>query len=291
MVPLNTAAAGGAEAQTAGAPGAEREDMEHDLFTQDTDRSFAVISDIHSNLPALRAVVEDIERQKADGIICLGDIVGYGPEPEACTRIIRETAKLCVMGNHDYIMLYYPAGITRVAKEAAIWTKKKMTPRFYNFFLKTANWRFLKSLPRETECGEWLFVHGSPRDPLSEYVHMENQDFRENTGLLKDLFSGFSRICMVGHTHIPGALDSDFTFFRPDESSPVFQPAERKKALINVGSVGQPRDGDPRACYVLASQNRFEFRRVTYDIESTAEKIRKTPALDNRLADRLYAGK
>lgn len=265
--------------------------MEINLFRDNPNARYAVISDIHSNYAALNAVLEDISSINADGIICLGDIVGYGPDPESCTRQIKEKTLFSVMGNHDYIVLYFPAGVNRVAKQAAEWTKKRMLPRFYNFPFKAANWKYLKNLPKEVVSGDWMFVHGSPRDPLSEYVHMEKAEYGEGLDSIKDLFTIFSKVCFVGHTHIPGILDSFMTYHTPADIDMKYTFEDDNKVIVNVGSVGFPRDKDPRPCYAVVDAQGIEFRRVEYPMEETAKKIENISSLDNRLIERLKTGK
>ncbi len=265
--------------------------MEFNLFRNNPEARYAVISDIHSNHAALKAVFDDISSVNTDGIICLGDIVGYGPDPDICTRMIKEKTIFSVMGNHDYIVLFFPAGVNPVAKKAAEWTKKKMLPRFYNFPFKMANWKYLKNLPKEAVSGDWMFVHGSPRDSLSEYIHMEKAEYGECLDSLKDIFTMFSKVCFVGHTHIPGILDSYMIYHKPADIDMKYTFEDDNKVIVNVGSVGFPRDKDPRPCYAIVDAQGVEFRRVEYKIKETAKKIAKIPSLDDRLIERLKTGK
>jgi diadenosine tetraphosphatase ApaH/serine/threonine PP2A family protein phosphatase len=148
-------------------------------------------------------------------------------------------------------------------------------------------WTFLSELPRTHRVGPFLFVHGSVRNPLNEYVFPEDV---YNIRKLERLFSLIERYCFQGHTHVPGVFTEDGRFISPDEVGGRY-PLPGGKAMFNVGSVGQPRDGDPRACYLLLDEQFVEFRRVPYPVERTMEKIYAIDQLDPFLADRLKDGR
>jgi diadenosine tetraphosphatase ApaH/serine/threonine PP2A family protein phosphatase len=148
-------------------------------------------------------------------------------------------------------------------------------------------WQFLSELPRTVREGPFTFVHGSVRNPLSEYVFPEDT---HNPKKLERLFALIDRYAFQGHTHVPGVFTEDGRFLSPSEIGGPFA-LPKSKAMINVGSVGQPRDGDPRACYVLVSDTNVEFRRVPYAVEKTAEKIYAITELDAFLGDRLKDGR
>ncbi len=134
-----------------------------------------------------------------------------------------------------------------------------------------------------------LFVHGSPRGPTNEYVFPEDT---QNVKKMDKLFSLVSHLCFQGHTHVPGVFTSDLRFVRPIDAATGYDVRDRgERLMINVGSVGQPRDGDPRSCYVLFDQEIIEFRRVAYDIERTVKAIEDQPELDNFLGYRLREGR
>jgi putative phosphoesterase len=225
----------------------------------------AVLSDIHSNLTALKAVLEDLP--KVDEILCLGDLVGYAAEPNEVVELVRERNIRCVMGNHDYAAVTGDVrGLNELAAGAALWTHRT---------LREENRRFLRSLPLEARLklsGKSLYLaHGSPRDPLWEYVFPE----LPNSSLLEIVRGVEADLSLFGHTHVP---------------------MERKifgKLVLNPGGVGQPRDLDPRASYMLleldGEEPRIQIRRVKYDIDLTAKKIR-TAGLPEELAARLYFG-
>lgn len=250
----------------------------------------AIISDIHSNLEALRTVLDDIERRGIAKIYCLGDIVGYGPEPGECLDLIieRTTSSLC--GNHDHAIFYEPMNFNANAERAAFWTREAVADE-PDTEKRNRRWRFLGSLSPRAVVDDMLFVHGSPRKPINEYLFPD--DVYTNP---QKLLSNFDRMeqmtCFCGHTHVPGVFVDDPYFEPPEELGPTGRYAiGDEKVIINVGSVGQPRDRDPRAAYVIVDGDEVEFVRVEYNLEVTAKKIRDNPQLDDFLAARLYEGK
>jgi predicted phosphodiesterase len=245
----------------------------------------AVLSDIHGNLEALEAVLADARAQGAEKFYCLGDIVGYGPNPRECVdRVL--TFDLAILGNHDQGALYDPEGFSSGAERAIFWTREQLETVNGDPSHAAKRWDFLSQLSRTRRDGPFMFVHGSARNPLNEYVFPEDI---YNPRKLERLFSLIERFCFQGHTHVPGVFTEDNRFQSPTELNDryVFRTG---KAMVNVGSVGQPRDGDSRSCYVLLSDDHLEFRRVEYDFEITAEKIYAIPELDNFLGDRLKKG-
>jgi diadenosine tetraphosphatase ApaH/serine/threonine PP2A family protein phosphatase len=238
---------------------------------------FAVISDIHSNLAALTACVADIDREGVQRIACLGDVVGYGADPNPCVELVRERADLVVAGNHDYAAV----GRTDIdyfnpdARAAILWTRGELTPE---------SRAYLAGLPLHLETEGILLVHASPSEPAAwNYVRSLREAARELAAFDHDL-------CLIGHSHFP-----EFFVARNGGLKRVAPPLlvlrRGERALGNVGSVGQPRDGDPRAAYALVDpvERRVEIRRVDYDIESVRGRILNT-ALPASAADRLAWG-
>ena len=225
-----------------------------------------VISDIHSNNDALTAVLETI--RDYDALICLGDLVGYGAEPNEVVETIRMMKpQVIIAGNHDYATVTGDTSdFVHHAVKAIEWTRKRLT---------TENMKYLSNLPYSS-----AFVanqvtlkayHGSPRDPLNEYIYPGIPSF-----ILKNLLEmAETNILLLGHTHI------------------AFDARIDAKLLINPGGVGQPRDGDPRASYAIIEISgdnlSYAIKRVEYDIDSAASKILQS-SLPSFLADRLYAG-
>jgi len=223
-----------------------------------------LISDIHSNLAAFRAVLSDMPR--VDEIICAGDLVGYGAEPNEVLKLARAKGIRAVMGNHDRAALTRDVrGMNDRAAAAALWTAERLTRE---------NLDYLASLPTHLELkleGQRIYVvHGSPRDPFNEYVF---PDFSHQE--MVEVVRGVEAdVIVLGHTHIP--------MRRLVLGINVFNP----------GGVGQPRDRDPRASYAvmeLAEELRIRFQRVEYDVEAAAEKI-KEAGLPEELATRLFFG-
>jgi diadenosine tetraphosphatase ApaH/serine/threonine PP2A family protein phosphatase len=246
----------------------------------------AIVSDIHANLEALEAVLADIASQGVDKIYCLGDIVGYGPNPREC--IDRAMGfNLSILGNHDQGALYDPEGFSSGAERAIFWTREQLEMSNGDAQSTAKRWQFLSELPRTHLEGPFTFVHGSVRNPLSEYVFPEDV---HNVRKLERLFVLIDRFAFQGHTHVPGIFTEDGRFLYPADIAGRY-PLPARKMMVNVGSVGQPRDGDPRACYVLLTDEAVEFRRVSYPVEKTIEKIHGVPELDPFLGDRLREGR
>ncbi len=226
----------------------------------------AVISDIHSNLDAFRAVIEKLPPH--DALLCLGDVVGYGPQPN---EVVKQLLDLCpttvLMGNHDYaVVTGDTSGFSEHAAEAVEWTRRKITEE---------NLRYLSKLKASAklELGGFALAlfHGSPRDPLSEYVFPGIPD-QIAKWLIKQ---AKAPLVLLGHTHMPMAY--------------WFQ----SQLLGNPGSVGQPRDGDARASFAILNisgpKMAFEIHRTGYDVDSAARKI-TAAGLPSFLAERLYVG-
>jgi len=224
----------------------------------------AVISDIHSNLEAFRAVLKDMPR--CDLILCAGDLVGYAAEPDEVVKLAASKGVKAVMGNHDYASLTRDtAWFNRIAAQAAEWTHERLAP---------GSRKFLSSLPTrlELKVEGWriYMVHGSPRDPLNEYLFPDVS----NAELAEATKETDADIVILGHTHVP------------------MKRMILGKLVINPGGVGQPRDRDPRASYAVLSIGKeveVEYRRVNYDFKTTADKIRKA-GLPEELGTRLFFG-
>jgi diadenosine tetraphosphatase ApaH/serine/threonine PP2A family protein phosphatase len=250
----------------------------------------AIISDLHSNREALEAVLADIRRRDIDDVVCLGDVVGYGPDPEVCVDLVRTRSRWCLMGNHDEALFRDATDFNPHARSAIEWTKRRMLPSWLSSAEKKARWRFLKELPLQRTEGRFLFVHGSPRDPVREYVL--STDGILNPDKLRSIFASFEGVGVAGHTHQPGVHDAELHFQGlngADELS--VELPEGSKFFVNVGSTGQPRDGDPRACYAVLEDARVSWYRVEYDYRVTMEKILGTGVLSELLARRLAVGK
>jgi len=249
----------------------------------------ALISDIHGNLEALNAVMADIQLQKVERIVCLGDIVGYGPNPCQCLDVVMQQCQLTILGNHDQAALFDRDGFNPVALRAIYWTRDELDRGPGPASVINRRWDFLSELPKSHQAGEVLFVHGSPRDATNEYVFPETI---YDQARMQALFDRVTRLSFQGHTHMPGIFTTFGEFITPDDCDYHFAIGT-EKLMINVGSVGQPRDEDPRPCYVIFDDQReeLEFRRVEYDFEKTIQKIYDIPDLDNMLGDRLRGGR
>lgn len=239
----------------------------------------AIISDVHGNLQALEAVLPEMKKESPDKVIFLGDVVGYGANPNECCEIIKEVADVCIIGNHDSAVI----GKTDIewfnpdARAAIIWTRDN---------LKKENKKFLESFVETCRISEFLFSHGSPVNP-GEFVYVVSSE------IAMDIFlwaKGKYRSVFVGHSHIT------LSFFIDKSGNPIpFIDEEIKLEggdfVINVGSVGQPRDGDPRAFFAILDTEKklYMARRVEYNVKEAADRILKN-GLPPFLAYRLFIG-
>ncbi len=255
----------------------------------------AIISDIHSNIEALRAVMADIDRRNVERIICLGDVIGYGPNPREAVDLVLQRCSVTLMGNHDFAVMFEPNKFNIGAEAACYWTRQALEDE-PDPDARNARWGFLGVLPNKHVMngdaygmGALTFVHGSPRRPINEYVFPD--DIFNNPGKVNGCFDRFEHLCFVGHTHVPGAFLETPDFYSPDELDGVYEVTPRHKAVINVGSVGQPRDRDPRASYVTVEPGCVRFVRVEYDVDAVAKKVYAIGDLDDYLGTRLKEGR
>lgn len=238
---------------------------------------YAILSDIHGNLEALRAVLADCADQ-VDGVLCLGDTVGYGADPLACVDLVAERAEASVAGNHEYAVggRLRMTWFNHYARAAAEWTQER---------LDDDHRAYLIALPVTREIAGATLVHASPVEP-------EQWDYLVTAEDGLAAFGAFAtRWCFVGHSHVPGvwSLGSSGPEHRPGVG--LVQAERGRRYLVNVGSVGQPRDRDPRAAYGLwdVEAGRLQLRRVDYDVATARRKIVEA-GLPRFLADRLAAG-
>lgn len=249
----------------------------------------AVISDIHGNLEALEAVLADIERSRVDRIVCLGDMIGYGPNPREVCDIVSAFANGVVRGNHEILVLgrSIDSRISPLAVTSTLWTRKKLDPRSgRGGAQRKARWDWLKKLPKYLKLGDIIFAHGTPNDAFHYVLGPEDALRVFETEMHR------AKLCLIGHTHVPGffVYDGRHIAFGQADPGRAFRFKE-VRAIVNVGSVGQPRDRDPRACYaIIGDDHSFEYRRVEYDVEVTAEKVYATKELPAALGERLLLG-
>jgi diadenosine tetraphosphatase ApaH/serine/threonine PP2A family protein phosphatase len=237
----------------------------------------AVISDVHANRHALDAVLSAIDGERADAIWCLGDTVGYGPQPNECCDLVRTRADVCLIGNHDLVALgeLTVTDFNDEAAAAALWTSER---------LSAESEAFLRGLEPSAEADRAALFHASARDPVWEYVLSE-----EAARATFDLTS--APVVLVGHSHVALALALADGRITGGLAAAGIEEELVDRRLLNPGSVGQPRDGDPRAAWLLLDfDQRFaSFRRVPYPIEKTQAEMREA-GLPRLLADRLGRG-
>lgn len=239
----------------------------------------ALISDIHGNLEALTAVLKDINKQQVDKIHCLGDVIGYGSEPAACLQLVNKTCDIKLMGNHEYVILGLesPEKYNHVARISAEWTRNRLTDRDFSL---------ISDFEMDHSLNDLYLVHASPFEPERWRYILSPEEAAQ-------AFERLERwLCFHGHSHIP------LVFSEVNDKPPrkrvghSFLPDSENRYLINIGSVGQPRDNDPRACYVTFDMEGGEvtYHRVEYDIETTQNKMAHAQ-LPEMLIDRLAVGR
>jgi diadenosine tetraphosphatase ApaH/serine/threonine PP2A family protein phosphatase len=239
----------------------------------------ALLSDVHGNLPAFKSVMDDVRAAEPEEIWCLGDLVGYGAEPDACVDLARETCDVCLSGNHDLVVTgeIDIADFSATAAAAARWTQENISED---------SLAFLRSLDPADAAKEPALYHASPRDPIWEYVlstwqAVECMDAME------------PRVGAIGHSHVALYFHRDGTSDAVGAVAPGGTVLDMSQGqwLINPGGVGQPRDGDPRAAWLLLDTEAWTatWRRVEYPIDEAAGAIERA-GLPDVLAERLYSG-
>jgi diadenosine tetraphosphatase ApaH/serine/threonine PP2A family protein phosphatase len=239
----------------------------------------AIISDIHSNLEALQAIIKDIKKRRIKNTFCLGDLVGYGANPNECIEICLKEAKLVIAGNHDWAAINKTniSVFNSVAAKAIRWTQQNT---------RKNNLNKLKRLKLTEKIDSILLVHATPRNPAKWNYLFTLNEFEAEFSLFD------TQVCFVGHSHIPSAVFQDangYTDFLRENPFPLLKD---RKYIINVGSVGQPRDLDPRASYAIYDGNNhsIEIIRLDYNIPLAQQKIVDN-GLPEVLAERLLVGR
>ena len=238
---------------------------------------YAIISDVHANLEALDVVLKDVKKRGIDEILFLGDAVGYGPNPNECVELLKRNCKTLLAGNHDWAAI----GLTDIqyfneyAKAAILWTQEVLTPD---------SRELIQTLPltKDLKKENVLLVHSTPKEPEAWHYLLTLWDAEVS-------FHYFHhRICMIGHSHLP------FVIERVPSGEMITYKNERRlgknqRYIINAGSVGQPRDKDPRACYAILDDDTLEFVRLEYAVEKTQKKMHDA-GLPLMLIERLSKG-
>jgi predicted phosphodiesterase len=247
------------------------------LNANGTGTRVGIFSDIHGNLPALEAVLEAMENEDCDYMVCCGDVVGYGAFPNECCEVLRERGIPTIVGNHDHAALGKTdiSYFNEIAKHAIKWTRKE---------LSEDNTQWLDELEYTLDYNNLYFVHASPESPHEWKYVLTMGEARLNFRHFEE------KACFIGHSHQPFIIESHhnnlFCSTRPE-----IDIKEERRYLINVGSVGQPRDRNYRACYTICDLERekIEIKRVDYDLQRARDAI-KSQNLPHQLAERLAAG-
>ena len=193
----------------------------------------AIISDIHSNLEAFQAVLADIKAQGITEVYCLGDVVGYGPNPRECVDLVMQ-CKLCILGNHDQGAMFDPDGFNQPAEKAIFWTRDQLESGPDARSLREKRWEFLAERPRSHRENGYLFVHGSARNPLNEYVFPEDV---YNQRKMERIFALVERYCFQGHTHVPGIFTENMQFLSPEEVEYAYKLDGRLLLVLDTARV------------------------------------------------------
>lgn len=239
----------------------------------------ALLADVHANLEALEAVLADIETQAVDQLYSLGDVIGYGCDPLACLDLIEQSCSVKLMGNHEYVVLGRSPldNLNANARDSIIWTKEQMTEQ---------SLAFISTFGMIHVDDNAAYVHASPDLPDQWHYLLSVED------AVPAFAATASRLVFFGHTHLPIIFSQGGNGQIKSKAGHSFEPDAENRYLVNVGSVGQPRDNDNRACYVIfdADAGEITYRRVPYDIERTQEKLidARMPRL---LIERLVAGR
>lgn len=237
----------------------------------------AIISDIHGNIEAFETAMTRIFDADVEEVICLGDVVGYGANPVECLRAAKNF-DVFLMGNHEEAVVVGTAGFTEKAATAIEWTRGQLKPEDHEWI---SDW------PKKLERDGATYVHGSPRNPTTDYVMPRTVS---TPGFLEPLFGMFDKVCFVGHSHIPGVFREDGKHSSPKGVGNEYDINECK-AIINVGAAGQPRDGDQRGGFVLFDGQKVRWERFEYDVETACDKIFAVKDLDHKLGQRLRVGR
>ena len=265
----------------------------------------AIISDLHGNRPALETALADARARGVRRYVCLGDVIGYGamprhnldlvlrlcvPEPSPPEGYGPLEPGLCLQGNHEFALLNTAEDFNPKARAAIEWTREELNAdddkeTTYRY------WDFLSELEPSADDGVAMFAHGSPRDPVREY--MLPRDITDDAKMKAVFQCMTSPICFVGHSHVPAVYYEDRRIYQPKGTEGPYDLGDvpSVRVIINVGSIGQPRDGDNRLSYVLFDGRHVTFVRLDYDYAEAASAIRSEAGLPDHLADRLAVGR
>ncbi len=233
-------------------------------------------------------MLSDIDQRGIERVVCLGDIIGYGPNPREVLDLVAERCEWSLLGNHDFAVLYEPTNFNAGAEAAAFWTRRQLETE-PDESARAARWNFLGSLLIRQTFDGILCVHGSPRRPINEYIFAD--DVATAPAKMSQIFDRIDRACLVGHTHVQGLFTDEPDFYPPSELGAKYQINSWEKVVVNVGSVGQPRDRDPRAAYTILDEDQVEFIRLEYDIAKTISQIEATAELNDFFGQRLLEGR
>jgi len=239
---------------------------------------------IHGNREALTAVLHDIEGRGIERVVCLGDIVGFGPDPLECVDLVRDRCFITIRGDHDHAVVSGVDGFIDKTARVLEWTRERLANGDAGTRMAV-----LDNALETFESAGITFVHGSPR---SCHEYLFPSDVKRDPRKLRAAFAMIEKVCFHAHTHVPGVLlEEPLSWHAARDIDGYYHYRKGTKALVNVGSVGQPRDGDPRACYLEIKKNEMHWRRVDYDVQAVVDRLQQGDVFGSDLAIRLEKGR
>ncbi len=264
----------------------------------------AIISDLHGNMPALDVAIADARERGVQRFVCCGDTVGYGAQPREALELVMRLCVagaryedgveledgICLRGNHEDALLNSAEDFNPKARAAIEWTHREISEggtreRGFDY------WDFIGELEPCATDDIAMFAHGSPREPVREYLLP--RDIHEKSKMAANFAAMTREVCFVGHSHVPAVYYEDGRLYQPNDTEGPYDLSlgPGRRAIVNVGSVGQPRDSDPRLSYVIFDGSTVQFVRLEYDHATSATRIRAVAELPDYLADRLAHGR
>ena len=246
---------------------------------------YAILGDVQGNGEALRAALEDIRQRKIERIVCLGNVIGFGPDPVECLDLIRNSCFITIRGDHEQALLSGTDGLIPATARLIEWAKDMICEGSQG----ENRMAFVDNTLDPFSSAGISFFHGSPR---SSREYLFPSDVKRNRRKLRAAFEHVDKVCFHAHTHVPGVITENPLALRSAaDLEGYYHYRKGEKSLINVGSVGQPRDGDPRAGYIEIRKNEIFWRRVAYDVEAVIERMERLEVFGTNYSARLRQGR
>lgn len=246
---------------------------------------YAILGDVQGNAEALRAVFEDIRRRKIERVVCLGNVIGFGPDPVECVDLVRTHCFITIRGDHEQALLSGTDGLIPATAALIEWALEELQQGSEG----ASRMAFVDNTLDSFSSAGISFFHGSPR---SSREYLFPSDVRRNRRKLRAAFTHVEKVCFHAHTHVPGVIcEEPLSWRSASELDGYYHYRKGEKSLINVGSVGQPRDGDPRAGYIEIRKNEIFWRRVPYDVEAVIDRMEQLEVFGTHYSTRLRQGR